>query len=132
MKYDPTLYENRAVAENSKEFMNNLKQIINDDAKISEIAKQLGTKAIFDINKYWPKFKDTILKIYGAMNNTNSFRQHHHPNRAHHRSYTIKPWREPYCFYYDVANAHGCQCGGLGSIACFLVQERQWLEGVHF
>jgi adenylate cyclase class IV len=68
MKYDPTLYENRAVAENSKEFMNNLKQVINDDAKISEIAKQLGTKAIFDINKYWPKFKDTILKIYGPNN----------------------------------------------------------------
>ncbi len=52
MKYDPTLYENRAVTENSKEFMNNLKQVINDDAKISEITKQLGTKAIFDINKY--------------------------------------------------------------------------------
>jgi hypothetical protein len=44
MKYDPTLYENRAAAENSKEFMNNLKQIINDDAKISEITKQSGTK----------------------------------------------------------------------------------------
>ena len=68
MAYDPTLYANRAAAENSKEFMNNLKQVMNDDAKISEITKQLGTKAIFDINKYWPKFKDTILKIYGLNN----------------------------------------------------------------
>ncbi len=67
--YDGTLYANRAAAENSKEFMNNFKQIINDDAKISEITKQLGTKAIFDINKYCPKFKDTILKIYGPNNN---------------------------------------------------------------
>ena len=68
MKYDPTLYASKAAAENSKEFMTNLKQIINDDAKISEITKTLGDKAIFDINKYWPKFKDTILKIYGTNN----------------------------------------------------------------
>jgi hypothetical protein len=35
MKYDPTLYANRAAAENSKELMKNLKQVINDDVKIS-------------------------------------------------------------------------------------------------
>ncbi len=43
MKYDPTLYSNRVATENSKEFMNNLKQVINDEAKISEITKQLGS-----------------------------------------------------------------------------------------
>ena len=69
MKYDPTLYRNRAAEENSKELMTNLKQVINDDAKISEIIKIIDEpKAIFDINKYWPKFKDTILKIYGPNN----------------------------------------------------------------
>ena len=70
MAYDPTLYANRAAAENSKELMKNLKQVINnDDAKISEIIKIIDEpKAIFDINKYWPKFKDTILKIYGLNN----------------------------------------------------------------
>ena len=70
MKYDPKLYENRVAVENSKELMQNLKQIINDDAKISEIIKIIGDpKAIFDINKYWPKFKETILKIYGPPYN---------------------------------------------------------------
>jgi hypothetical protein len=68
MKYDPTLYKTRAAAENSKELMTNLKQVINDDAKISEIIKLLPTAIHFDINKYWPKFKDTILKIYGTNN----------------------------------------------------------------
>jgi len=69
MAYDPTLYENRAAAENSKELMNNLKQVINDEAKISEIIRIIGDpKAIFDMNKYWPKFKETILKIYGPNN----------------------------------------------------------------
>ena len=68
MKYDPKLYENRAAAENSKELMIKLKEIINDDAKISEIIKQFPNNAIFDINKYWPKFKETILKIYGPNN----------------------------------------------------------------
>ena len=68
MKYDPTLYANRAAEENSKELMQNLKQIINDDAKISEIVKLFPSNAIFDINKYWPKFKETILKIYGPYN----------------------------------------------------------------
>ena len=68
-KYDPTLYANRAADENSKELMKKLKEIINDDAKISEIIKMIGDpKAIFDINKYWPKFKETILKIYGPNN----------------------------------------------------------------
>ena len=67
-KYDPKLYENRAATENSKELMQNLKQIINDDAKISEIVKLFPSNAIFDINKYWPKFKETILKIYGPYN----------------------------------------------------------------
>ena len=67
--YDPALYQNRAAEENSKELMNNLKQVTNDDAKISEIIKIIADpKAIFDINKYWPKFKDTILKIYGPNN----------------------------------------------------------------
>ena len=69
MAYDPDLYKNRAAGENSKELMNNLKQVINDEAKISEIIKLIGDpKAIFDMNKYWPKFKDTILKIYGPNN----------------------------------------------------------------
>jgi hypothetical protein len=68
MKYDPTLYKNRAAAENSKELMTNLKQVINDDAKISEIIKLLPSTIHFNINKYWPKFKDTILKIYGTNN----------------------------------------------------------------
>ena len=69
MKYDPKLYENRVAVENSKELMQNFKQIINDNAKISEIIKIIGDpKAIFDINKYWPKFKETILKIYGTYN----------------------------------------------------------------
>ena len=68
-KYDPTLYANRAADENSKELMKKLKEIINDDAKVSEIIKIIGDpKAIFDINKYWPKFKETILKIYGPNN----------------------------------------------------------------
>ena len=67
--YDPALYQNRAAEENSKELMNNLKQVINDEAKISEIIKLIGDpKAIFDMNKYWPKFKETILKIYGPNN----------------------------------------------------------------
>jgi hypothetical protein len=53
MKYDPTLYKNRAAEENSKELMTNLKQVINDDTKISEIIKIIDEpKAIFDINKY--------------------------------------------------------------------------------
>ncbi len=64
MKYDPTLYANRAAAENSKELMTNLKQIINDDAKISEIIKLLPSKALFDVNKYWPKFKE--LKSFNS------------------------------------------------------------------
>jgi hypothetical protein len=68
MKYDPTLYANRAATENSKELMTNLKQVINDDVKISEIIKLLPSDIHFDINKYWPKFKDTILKIYGPNN----------------------------------------------------------------
>ena len=62
MKYDPTLYTNRAAAENSKELMIKLKEIINDDAKISEIIKQFPNNAIFDINKYWPKFKENYFK----------------------------------------------------------------------
>jgi hypothetical protein len=66
--YDPTLYKNRAAAENSKELMTNLKQVINDDAKISEIIKILPSTIHFDINKYWPKYKETILKIYGPNN----------------------------------------------------------------
>ena len=48
--------------------MKNLKQVINDDVKISEIVKLLPSTIHFDINKYWPKFKDTILKIYGPNN----------------------------------------------------------------
>lgn len=68
-QYDPKLYKNRAADENSKELMQNLKQVTNDDAKISEIVRTINDpKAIFDINKYWPKFKETILKIYGPNN----------------------------------------------------------------
>ena len=50
-KYDPKLYENRTDTENTKELMQNLKQIINDDAKISEIVKLFPNNAIFDINQ---------------------------------------------------------------------------------
>jgi hypothetical protein len=48
--------------------MRNLKEVISDDSKISEIVKSLVPHEIFDINKYWPKIKDTILKIYGPNN----------------------------------------------------------------
>jgi hypothetical protein len=48
--------------------MKNLKQVINDDAKISEIIKLLPTAIHFDINKYWTKYKETILQIYGPNN----------------------------------------------------------------
>ncbi len=49
--------------------MRNLKEVISDDGKISEIVKSLAPSEIFDINKYWAKIKDTILKIYGPNKN---------------------------------------------------------------
>jgi hypothetical protein len=68
LKYDPQLFEDKAELENSKQLMRNLKEVISDDGKISEIVKSLAPREIFDINKYCPKFKDTILKIYGPNN----------------------------------------------------------------
>jgi len=68
MKYDPQLFADKAELENSKQLMKNLKEVISDDGKISEIVKSLTPLEIFDINKYWPKIKDTILKIYGPNN----------------------------------------------------------------
>jgi hypothetical protein len=68
MKYDPQLFKDKAELENSKQLMRNLKEVISDDGKISEIVKSLTPLEIFDINKYWAKIKDTILKIYGSNN----------------------------------------------------------------
>jgi hypothetical protein len=81
MKYDPTLYKNRTAAENSKELMTNLKQVINDDAKISEIIKLLPSTIHFDINKYLSKFKDTILKIYGTNNKQDRYIKNTKPTK---------------------------------------------------
>jgi hypothetical protein len=50
MKYDPQLFEDKAELENSRQLMRNLKEVISDDGKISEIVKSLEPKEIFDIN----------------------------------------------------------------------------------
>ena len=63
MKYDPQLFADKAELENSKQLMRNLKEVISDDGKISEIVKSLEPNIVFDVNKYWAKIKDTILKI---------------------------------------------------------------------
>jgi hypothetical protein len=68
MKYDPQLFADKAELENSKQLMRNLKEVISDDGKISEIVKSLEPNIVFDVNKYWSKIKDTILKIYGPNN----------------------------------------------------------------
>ena len=68
MKYDPQLFADKAELENSKQLMRNLKEVISDDGKISEIVKSLEPNIVFDVNKYWAKIKDTILKIYGPNN----------------------------------------------------------------
>ena len=52
----------------SKELMKNLKQVISEDVKISEIVKALNPDEIFDVNKYWAKIKDTIIKVFGVNN----------------------------------------------------------------
>ena len=43
MKYDPQLFVDKAELENSKQLMRNLKEVISDDGKISEIVKSLKT-----------------------------------------------------------------------------------------
>jgi hypothetical protein len=68
LKYDPKLFADKPNLENSKQLMRNLKEVISDDGKISEIVKSLEPHEIFDINKFWAKIKDTILKIYGPNN----------------------------------------------------------------
>ena len=68
MKYDPKLFKDKADTENSKELMKNLKQVISEDVKISEIVKALNPDEIFDVNKYWAKIKDTIIKVFGVNN----------------------------------------------------------------
>ena len=68
LKYDPTLYKAKAELENSKELMKNLKQVISDDTKISEIVKGLNPDEVFDVNKYWAKIKETIIKVFGVNN----------------------------------------------------------------
>jgi chromosome segregation ATPase len=67
MKYDPKLFADKAELENSKQLMRNLKEVISDDGKISEIVKSLAPREIFDINKYWPKIKGTILNFHPIL-----------------------------------------------------------------
>jgi hypothetical protein len=50
MKYDPKLFADKVSLENSKQSMKNLKEVISDDVKISEIVKSYGNDEVFDIN----------------------------------------------------------------------------------
>jgi hypothetical protein len=68
MKYDHKLFADKSSLENNKQLMKNLKEVISDDIKISEIVKSYGNDEVFDINKYWAKIKDTILKVFGPNN----------------------------------------------------------------
>ena len=51
LKFDPTIFKDRAATEGNRKFMKNLKDIIRDDTKISEIVKSFTSpEEVFLIN----------------------------------------------------------------------------------
>jgi hypothetical protein len=48
--------------------LKNLKEVISDDVKISEIVKSFDADDVFNINKHFPKINEPIIKRYGINN----------------------------------------------------------------
>jgi hypothetical protein len=69
LKFDPTIFKDRAATEGNRKFMKNLKDIIRDDTKISEIVKSFTSpEEVFLINSNWSIISNRLKSVFGLNN----------------------------------------------------------------
>jgi hypothetical protein len=69
LSFDPTIFKDRAKTEGNSKFMKNLKDIIKDEVKISEIVKSCSSpEEVFLINNNWPIISNRLKSVFGVNN----------------------------------------------------------------
>ena len=71
LKLDKSIYKEKAELEGSRKLMTNLRNVLRDEVKISEIVKSIGPQEIFIINTNWEAIQEQ-LKIKFGINNPNT------------------------------------------------------------
>lgn len=69
LKFDPTIFKDRAAIEGNKKFMKNLKDITRDEIKISAIVNSFTSpEEVFLINNNWPIISNRLKSVFGVNN----------------------------------------------------------------
>jgi hypothetical protein len=69
LAFDPTIFKDRAKTEGSKKFMKNLKDVIRDEIKISQIVNSFSSpEEVFLINSNWSNISNRLKSVFGVNN----------------------------------------------------------------
>jgi hypothetical protein len=67
LAFDKNIFKDRAATEGNRKFMNNLKDVIRDDIKISKIVKSFpSAEEVFLINSNWPNISNRLKSVFGV------------------------------------------------------------------
>ena len=74
LPFDENIFKDKAAVEESRKLMKNLKQVLRDDVKISEIVRSFPQpEDVYEINKYFKQVSKRLLNIFGFDNKNVKF-----------------------------------------------------------
>ena len=78
LAYDPNIFQAKASNEENKKFMTNLRNVIRDEVRISDIVKAFNGKPeeVYIINNNWKEIEEQIKKKFGPNNPKTPFAEY--------------------------------------------------------
>jgi hypothetical protein len=76
--YNPDIFKDKASNEENKKFMTNLRNVVRDEVKISDIVKSFNGKPeeVYIINNNWKEIEEQIKKKFGTNNPRTPFAEY--------------------------------------------------------